>query len=199
MRQFLVLALLIPLPSLASGRQDEKEPPKDTIAVGKDLPAPLNPFNITGASKRRFHDPIGPHGLDPFVLFFTNDTEFSDDLKKALQSVDTVIEKNPASRIGSCAVFFSPTVTSVLTDDDAREELAIKLDSLAKDLMLKHVILAIDSPDNVPKYKAFTTGTRALFLHKLRVQGIFGGDKLPPEETGKLLAAIAEKAGAKRK
>jgi hypothetical protein len=202
MRSLLLLAFLIPLSGLVSGQQDEKkEPAKEnpTFAIGKDLPGHLNPFNVNGASKRRFHDPIGPHGLDPFVLILTSDVRFSEELKKLLVDLDNAIEKNPTVRLGACAVFFSKEIPNVVTDDDARESLAGELDALAKDLMLKHVILAIDSADNAETFKSYLEGTHIFLIHKLRIQGIYGGEKLIPETVTKLMTTLADKMGAKRK
>jgi hypothetical protein len=202
MRSLLLLAFLLPLAGLGSGRQDEKKEPakdKDTFTIGKDLPGHLNPFNVNGASKRRFHDPIGPHGLDPFVLILTSDVKFSDDLKKLLQDLDNTIEKNPTVRLGACAVFFSKEIPNVVTDDDARESLAGDLDALAKDLALKHVILAIDSADNAETFKSYLEGTHIFLIHKLRLQGLYGGKTLTPETATKLMTTLADKMGAKRK
>lgn len=201
MRALLLLVCILVLTGGLSGRQDEKKDPpaKSALTVGKDLPGPLNPFNVNGVSKKRFHDNLGPHGLDPYVLILTQDTEFSDELKKLLTALDTAIDKNPTARIGSSAVFFAQDIANVVTDDDARETLEGKLDALSKDLMLKHVILAIDSPNNVQPYKTELYGTRILMVNKLRLHALYGGAKLEPDVTPKIITELAEKFGAKRK
>lgn len=200
MRPLLLMTTLGLLVGFAEGRQDEKkEPGKAGLTVGQDLPAPINPYNATGMAKSRFHDPIGPHDLDPFVLVFTGDTEFTKDLKDLLAFVENAIDKNPNVRLASAVVFFSTNVKDVVADDDARDALAEKLTTLANDLKLKHVVLAIDSPNNVPKYPEVMTGTRAVVLNKLRVGGVFGGDKFDAAALAQLDLFLTEKLGAKRK
>ncbi len=202
MRSLLLSFLVCILSGFVHGQPEEKkaEPPTSGgLAVGKDLPAAITPFNVTGLAKSRFHDPIGPHGLDPFILILTSETDFSDELKKLLQSVDATIEANPAVRLEACAVFFPATIKdNVLTDDDPRKEAAQKLTALAAELGLKHVILAIDSPNNMPKYQDYLLGTRAIVLNKLRVAGIFGGAKFDAQAAGNLQTLLVEQLGVKK-
>jgi hypothetical protein len=201
MRTLFLVLILGALSGFVQGRQDEPPAPaRGTLAVGKDLPASINPFNATGMAKDRFHDPIGPHALDPFVLIFTTDTGFSEELKKLLKDVDNTIEKNPAVRLASCAVFVPTTLkTGVLSEDDPREAFKGQLIGLARDLDLKHVILAIDSPDNLEAFKSVLTGTQVLVFQKLRLTGQFGGEKFDAKAAADLDTFLVEKLEAKRK
>src|SRR5262245_28994070 len=121
-----VMALLALSPLLAAAAPppapagDDKSP----LAVGKDLPAALHPFHVTGPSKGRYHDPVAEHALDPVVLIFSRDLDVSDPLKDLLQKLDAVIDKNPPARIRGVVVFLTDDLPDVITEDDKREELA---------------------------------------------------------------------------
>ena len=63
-----------------------------------DAPGPFHAYNVTGKYKGRYHSQISEFGLEPMVMLFTRETEFSDPLKDLLKQIDNAAEKNPAAR-----------------------------------------------------------------------------------------------------
>ena len=95
--------------------------------------------------KGRYHSPISQFGLEPMVMLFTRETEFSDPLKDLLKQIDNAVEKNPAARLHPFLVVQADDLPEVIgvdpdpavasKDDDKRIELATKLEGEANALM----------------------------------------------------------------
>lgn len=188
--------------------KDKGKPPAPPVKVralepGKDLPGPFHPFNANGPRKGNFHCLVSQYGLDPLVLLFVREVQFSDGLKDLLRRLDNAIDKNPTARLHCGVVFLSDDLTDVVLNDDKREELAQKLADLANDLKLKHVVLCLDGKADVEKYdldreEAAYTLVLSRKLLILASESI-ARDKLTPEKTDAILQMLADKVGTRRK
>jgi hypothetical protein len=183
-----------------------------SLQPGKDLPGPFHPYNVTGLHKQHFHCLISEHGLDPMVMIFHKDVDFSDPLVNLLKKLDTAIDKNPNARLGAFVVFIPEELSDVTgsadkdadansKNDDVRRELEKKVADKGADLKLKNVVLCLDSKSDVEKYHLNDDNLVTVVLYtKFRTVAVFA---LPRSEftdaaVEKVMAAVADKLGAKR-
>jgi hypothetical protein len=197
--------------------EDPKEV-KQPLAVGKDLPGAFHPFNVNGPRRGKYHCLVSDWGLNPAVLIFTRDLEFSDELKNLLRKLDNTIKKNPNVRLGIFVVFLPDKINNVVTDDDVRDQEAAKIRELATQLMLQDpeekdakdakppmidkVILAVAGKNDLDRYALDDTAVYTVVLHhKYKVLFAEGmeKEKLTKEKTDAIIAAIGEKLGATKK
>jgi hypothetical protein len=196
---------------------DKKAPPskKDNapLTVGKNLPGPFHPYNVTGPHKDRFHCLISEHGLDPMAMIFSKNVDFSDPLPNLLKRLDTAIDKNPNTRLGAFVVFLPDGLPDVVgssdkdqkantKNDDARLELVKKIEAFGSDNKLKHVVLCLDNKSDVAKYELSDENLVTIVLYaKLKVVAVHALAKSDFTEAAidKIMADVAEKLGAKRK
>lgn len=207
---FFALAAFVPADD--SPAKKDSSPTKKGAAPAKkdgpaDLPGPLHPFNVTGPHKSHYHCPVSEHGLDPIVLVFHKDLDFSDPLRGLAQKLEAAIEKNPNARLASCIVFLPDpgTLPEVVGDndknDDARLKVAEKVEDWGKALKLKHVVLGLDSKSDLEKYNLRDTDLITVVLcNKLKVLGTFALPKSDFTEASveKIMKAVADKLGATR-
>src|SRR5262249_47678121 len=149
--------LLSSLLLLAGAAADEPEKGgKASLKPGNNLPGPFYPYNVTGPHKGHFHSFVSEHGLEPAVLVFHRGLAVSDAFRGLLKQLDAVLGKNARANLAGHVGFIAEDLPEVFgandKDDDRRDELAAKLDDLAKALMLKHVIVSLDSKADVEKY-----------------------------------------------
>src|SRR5262249_25048667 len=187
----------------------DKEAPKDAPSKEKgdpaNLPGVFHPYNVTGPYKGHFHCPISEHGLEPMVMIFHKNVEFDAPLPDLLKKLDAAIEKNPDVRLGSFVVFLPDDLPELVgtndENDDTRLKLEKKVEQAGADMKLKHVVLCLDSKDDVEKYNLRDNDLVTILLYnKLKIVAKFA---LPKSEfTGaaveKILAAVADKLGATR-
>ena len=221
------LALLVVLALSAAADDppaDKKAPPakkedtsdkkdKAPLTVGENLPGPFHPYNVTGAHKEHFHCLISEHDLDPMVMIFHKNVDFSDPLPNLLKRLDAAIDKNPNTRLGAFVVFLPDDLPDVVgstekdqdansKNDDARLELAKKIEAFDSDNKLKHVVLCLDNKSDVKKYELSDENLITIVLYtKLKVVAVHA---LPKSEftdaaIEKIMAEVADKLGAKRK
>jgi hypothetical protein len=205
-----------PPPKKEAAPAGEEAPPakKDApvLQAGKDLPGPFHPYNVTGPHKGHFHCLLSEHGLDPMVMIFHKDVDFSDPLANLLKKLDTAIEKNPNARLGSFVVFVPEELPDVTgssdkdseansKNDDARIELEKKVADKGADLKLKHVVLCLDGKADVEKYKLRDDNLVTVVLYnKFKTVAVFALPKTEFTDAAveKIMAAVADKLGAKR-
>jgi hypothetical protein len=195
--------------------KEDKSSKKDdaTLKPGKPLPGPFQPYNVTGLHKHRFHCIISEHDLDPMVLIFYKNVDFSDPLPNLLKRLDAAIDKNASARLGSFVVFLPDDLPDVAgsndkseetnsKNDDARIELEKKIDQAGSDMKLKHVILCLDSKSDVEKYDLSDSDLVTVVLYKkLKVVAVY---RLPKSDftdaaVEKIMTDVAGELGAKRK
>src|SRR6516162_1156320 len=83
--------------------------------VGKDLPGPFHPFNVTGKEAGNFHCVVCTKELDPVVLVFVRNSAFSDKLSAFLKDLNAAAGANPKARINAAAIFLFDDLKNVVT------------------------------------------------------------------------------------
>ena len=177
-----------------------------------DMPGPFHAYNVTGKYKGRYHSHIAEFGLEPMVMIFTREVDFSDPLKDLLKQIDNAVEKNPSARLHAFVVVQSDDLPEVLgvdndpavadKNDDRRNELVQKLEDEAKGLMLQHVDVVLAGKADLEKYKLDDAGFAFFLFQRAKVTGgkvLKKDDKLTPEVTAEIMKTLAEKGGATRK
>ena len=208
---FFTLAAFVPAGDEPPAKKDTPPSKKDAPAAKKDGPpdltGPFHPFNVTGPHKSHYHSPISEHGLDPIVLVFHKDLDFSDPLRSLAQKLDAAIEKNPTARLASSIVFLPDpgTLPEIVGDsdknDDARLKVSEKVEDWGKALKLKHVVLGLDSKADLEKYNLRDNDlVTVLLCNKLKVLGRFALPKsdFTDASVEKIMKAVADQLGAKR-
>ena len=132
-----------------------------------NIPGPFHPYNITGASKGHYHSRISEYGLEPMVMIFTRQVDFSDPLKDLLRRIDAVADKNPGARLHTFVVVESDDLPEVVGADDKSDDLRLDLDKrLTQEsdaLKLPHVDIDLAGKSDVEKFKLDDAGF-AFFL-----------------------------------
>jgi hypothetical protein len=112
--------------------------------VGKDLPGPFNPVNVTNADlpdrAGTRNDYTEQYGANPVVLVFAR--ELSEPLTTLARKLDAEVARNRPARLKAVLV--------VLSDDAAIEK---QLKALAQKQGLKNVSLAFLEPAGPKNYK----------------------------------------------
>src|ERR1700730_5075819 len=144
-----VVLLALPMALWAADAPTVKSGPD----VGKDLPGPFHPFNVTGKEADNFHCVVCTNGLEPVVLVFVRNSELGGDLKSFLVDLDKAIATDAKARISAAAIFLFDDLKNVVTDDVNRKKFAEKVSLLnAAPAKLDHIILALDSADGPKDY-----------------------------------------------
>jgi hypothetical protein len=224
-RYLLKLVLLTPLLFVAA---DPKPPDSNPLQVGKNVPATLNAYNVTGphgvkiddkgvVQPGKYHCLITEHNLDPTILVFVRNFTAPEALaavKPLLTVIDDRIDKNfTRVRLSSYAVFFNDELTDVLgvtgtakendANDDLREKLQQSLLDMANaDPKLNYVVLALDDKNDLKKFaldeSKFVT---VVLFKKLQIVAVFALTKneLNEAKIAEISGAITDKLGATRK
>ena len=195
------LAMLFVLSSAMSAAALEPAESGGTLKPGSDLPGTFLPYNVTGAHKGSFHCLISDFGPEPVVIVIVHGLEVPDPLKDLLKQLDDRIEKNPAARLHAFVVFLSDDLPDVLTNDDRREELAKRLQDQANALMLKNVVVTLDSAKDVEKFTIPDAWATTILYEKFRVVAAHAVPKADPKsELEKVLPEVDRQLqGSKRK
>jgi hypothetical protein len=198
-----------PAEKKAPPAQKEDTPSKTDNAplkVGEDLPGSFHPYNVTGPHKEHYHCLISEHGLEPMAMIFYKNVDFSDPLPDLLKRLETAIDKNPNTRLGAFVVFLPDGLPDVVgsndKNDDARLELAKKIDGFGSDNKLKHVVLCLDNKSDVEKYGHSDENLiKVVLCAKLKVVAVHALPKSDFTDAAveKIMTDVAEKLGAKRK
>jgi hypothetical protein len=164
--------------------------------VGKEMPGPFHPYNVTGKRAGDFHDLVSTHGLDPVVLVFVRGTDSGEALKKLLIGLDEAAQKSTKTRLAVAAIFLGEDLKDVVTNDDQRKKLAEKVALIKTDAKLNEVVLCLDSADG-PKAYALNPDAEVTVLvgNQLKVVGNYAFPKggLKNEHADAIVAAVKEK------
>jgi hypothetical protein len=205
----------------APGAKDKSpaERPKVKLAAGENVSANFHPYNVTAAvapkadpeedgggkkkiaytTKGKFHCPITEYDLDPVVMLFARgNLDEAAGFRELLQKTDAAIERNPGVRLRSFVVFIADDIVNVVTDDDKREEAAKKIQKLADELKLRHVVLTLASKADVAPYPLDPgTALTAVLYKNLRIEAVHRVplDKLEKAGGAAAKAVLADVAG----
>ncbi len=140
-----------------------------------DVPGAFHPYNVTGAYKGHFHSRIAEYGLEPMVMIFTRQVDFSDPLKNLLTQIDAVTEKNPSARLHTFVVVQSDDLPEVVgaddKDDDLRLDLDKRLSQEADGLKLPHVDIDLAGKVDLEKFKLDDAGFAFFLFQRGKVTG----------------------------
>jgi len=169
--------------------------------VGKDLPGPFHPFNVTGKEAGNFHCVVCTKELDPVVLVFVRNSAFDEKLVKFLEELDKTVAANPKARINAAAVFLFDDLKNIVTDDVIRRKYAEKLEALgAAPTKLDHIILALDDADGPKDYGISPEAkVTVLITSRLQVLAKFVYTDEKAIDAAAIVAAVKEKLGTSAK
>jgi hypothetical protein len=127
--------------------------------VGRSLPGPFNPLNVTNAEMPRYAgtkcDYTEQHGGNPVVLIFAR--KISNPLAALTRKLDAAVARNRTARLRAAVV--------VLSDDEGLQE---KLEALAREDGIKHVSLAVMEPAGPKHYKLSPAADVTVVLYRNR-------------------------------
>lgn len=179
----LLTGLLLALGVSAQEAAVKSGPQKDQL-----LPGPFHPYNATGTHAGRPHCLVCRFGLDPVAAVFARELpEAGKPLAALLKGLDAAVEKHQAAELGAFVVFLSDDAN----DLERRQALVQKLQDLAKQLELKHVVLAIDAPDGPKGYDLSKEADVTVLLyvkHKILANHAYGKDGLTDKDVAAILA-----------
>ncbi|HZV03611.1 MAG TPA: hypothetical protein VE999_00845 [Gemmataceae bacterium] len=212
---FFVFAAFLAAADDPPAKKEDKAGKKNDapLKVGNNLPGPFHPYNVTGPNKQRFHCLVSEHGLEPMVLIFYKNVDFSNPLPDLLKRLDAAIEKNPSTQLGAFVVFLPDDLPDVVgsneknadtnnKNDDARLELEKKIEGAGADMKLKHVVLSLDTKSDVAKYGLSEENLVTVVLYtKLKIVAVHALPKSDFTDAAveKIMTDVADKLGAKRK
>jgi hypothetical protein len=168
--------------------------------VGKDLPGPFHPYNVTGKEAGNFHCVVCTKGLEPVLLVFVRGSAFSDELKKFLGQLDEAIAKDPKASVSAAAIFLFDDLKNVVTDDVNRAKYAEMVDKLKNDAKLGQIVLCLDSADG-PKGYGINPDAKVTVLvcSRLQVVANFAYSDEKSIDASAIVAAVKEKLGTPAK
>jgi hypothetical protein len=171
------------------------------LEVGKDLPGPFHPYNVTGENKGKFHSLVSRFGLGRVVLVFARGVDDNEEFRDLLSKLDKAVAKHASVRLAAFVVFVADDVPNPVLDDDARDALVKRLEKLAEGVELKHMVVALGGKDELAKYKL--NGGNGLTVVLYDRKKIVGKRELKPDEIAKgkeaVLADVDAKLGAKKR
>jgi hypothetical protein len=183
------------------------DPPavKSGPEVGKDLPGPFRPYNVTGKEAGNYHCVICPQGLDPLVLVFVRNSGLgkeADQNSKLLQllaDLNSVATKEVKARVSVAAVFLFDDLKDVVKNDELRKGYVEKLSAFQTD-KINDVTLCLESAEG-PKAYGLNPDAKVTILvcSKLRVLANFAYADEAAINTEGVLAAVKEKLGSGKK
>jgi hypothetical protein len=139
MKRAMSLGALLAL-SVMVGHAWAEETLESGPPVGRDIPGPFKPLNVTGAFAGKKECQVCRNGTNPVAMVFAR--ELSAPLTTLIKKIETATAKNSDKKMGSFVVF--------CTDEEGLEK---KLKELAAKEKLDNIVLTIDSPTGPPKYK----------------------------------------------
>jgi hypothetical protein len=213
-RYAMQVVLLMPLLCLAA---DQAKTDSSPLQVGKDLPGPFHPYNVTGAHAGKYHCQVTEHNFENGILVFVRNFNAPDALaavRPLLTTIDDRIEKNYTRvRLNCHAVFTSDDLTDITgsigtpeanaKNDDLREAFEKQLKDFANaEPKLKHVVLVLDDKNDLKKYGLDDSKLVTVVLFKkLQIVAVFAVAKneLNQKTITEINDAITDKLGATRK
>lgn len=150
--------------------------------VGKDVPGPFHPLNVTGDNAGEKYCLFCKNGSNPVAMIFARET--SDALTSLVKKIDACTEKNAKSNMGSFVVF--------LSDD---ESLQSRAKELAKNANLKHCILSIDNPAGPTRYEVSRDADVTVVLYtnrKVKANYAFKKGEMTDKDIEKIVEDVAK-------
>lgn len=138
---------------VAGVQAGEKKAVQSGPQVGKDVPGPFHPLNVTGSKAGEKACLYCANGANPVAVVFAR--EATPEVAALLKKLDACTTKNAEAKMGSYAVFCSD-----------KEGLADALKDVAKKQGLSKLVLSIDNPQGPEKYKIAKDAAITVLLYK---------------------------------
>jgi hypothetical protein len=164
---------------LLAGSLAADGPLRSGLQPGERIPSAFQPLNITGEHAGKQHCLVCENGANPVVMIFAR--EVSDPLARLLARLDAAAAKHRRAELGSFVVF--------LGDAD---DLKPRLEKLARDRALEHVVLSIE-PESPEGYKVSKGADVTVVLyteHLVKANHAFKKGELTDKAADSLLADL---------
>jgi hypothetical protein len=174
---FAVVASALLLTNVYAGETVKSGP-----QVGKDVPGPFHPLNVTGAEKGKKHCLYCENGPNPVAVVFAR--EATPEVAKLLKQLDEATVKNSKAEMGSFAVFCN--------DKDGLDKALVKL---AEDQKLTKLVLSIDNPAGPKGYDISKDAEVTVVLytdHQVKANHSFGKGALNDAAITKIVADVSK-------
>jgi hypothetical protein len=171
----LSLALVVGL--TLAGENIKSGPP-----VGKQVPGPFHPLNVTGESAGEKACLYCKNGSSPVAMIFAR--EISNNLIALIKKIDECTAKNKDNKMGSFVVFLN----------DA-EDLSNQLKALAEKEGIKSTVLAIDNPAGPQDYKIARDADVTVILytdHTVKANHAFARGQLNEANIAQIVGDVAK-------
>ena len=150
--------------------------------VGKEVPGPFHPLNVTGEHAGKKACLYCSNGGNPVAVVFAR--EATPAVAKLLKQLDEATAKNAGKQMGSYAVFCS--------DKDGLDKALVKI---AEEQKLSKLVLSIDNPSGPKSYEISKDAeVTVLLYHDFTVQAnhAFRKNELNDAAIAKVVADIAK-------
>lgn len=150
--------------------------------VGKEVPGPFHPLNVTGESAGQKACLYCSNGANPVAVVFAR--EIGPDVTNLLRKLDEATVKNSKSSMGSYAVFCSD-----------KDGLAGKLKALAEQQKIKSLVLSIDNPAGPKAYNIAKEADVTVLLYSdftVRANHAFKKGELNDKTVERVVADVAK-------
>ncbi len=141
---------------LLAGSALAAEALKSGPQVGKDVPGPFHPLNVTGEQAGKKFCLYCSNGSNPVAMIFAR--EVSPQLTTLIKKIDACTAKNSACKMGSFVVFLGD-----------KEGLEKKLQTLARKEKIATTVLSIDNPAGPEGYHIARDADVTVVLYTDRV------------------------------
>jgi hypothetical protein len=200
MRLFVLFAGVSLIALFAAVPMRSAEIKKGPLVVGKNVPGPFHPYNVTArvipaeeleeadkeeaekakdkdkekkpyTTRGKFHCLVTEYDLNPVVLLVARKLNDSEGFRDLLKKIDAAIDKNRLSRLRAFVVFLEKDM-NVVTEDEKREQLEKDIQKVADDLGLKNVVLTLAGSKDLAKYDLDDAAALTAILYRtLRIRG----------------------------
>ena len=141
--------------AVVAGSSLAQEPVTSGPQVGKAVPGPFHPLNVTGAKAGKKNCLFCENGPNPVAMIFAR--EVSPGLTMLIKKIDAATAQNKKARMGSFVVFLSDN-----------EKLADELKALAEKENIQHTVLSIDNPAGPKGYNVAKDADVTVVLYEDR-------------------------------
>jgi hypothetical protein len=155
--------------------------------VGKNIPGPFHPLNITGKAAGEKNCLVCQNGDNPVAMVFARET--SPGLTKLMKKIDEATGKNSTANMGSFVVF--------LNDKEGLDKELLKM---AREAGLKHLILSIDNPAGPKDYQVAKDADVTVVLYtqrNVKANHAFKKGELKDADIDAIVADVAKIVPAK--
>jgi hypothetical protein len=146
--------------------------------VGKAVPGPFEPYNVTGASAGRQACQFCRNGENPVAMVFARD--LNPEVVKLIKKIDACTAKHEGAKMGSFVVF--------LSDDDSLKD---RLTELAQKEHIDQCVLTMYAPPGPKKYEVHPDAEVTVVLYKdetVKANYAFKKDQLQDKDIDRILA-----------